>query len=58
MKTPSTPNNSHYHLNLQCIRAAVPNFLPSELVVPEDVLPHLTDEHKGFVFGILGILIP
>ena len=58
MKTPSTPSNSHYHLNLQCIRAAAPSFMPSELVIPEDVLANLTDVHKGYVFGMLGIQVP
>lgn len=58
MKTLSTPNNSHYHINLNCIRAAAPSFLPSELVVPDDVLAYLTDVHKGFIFGMLGIRIP
>ena len=26
MKTPSTPSNCHYHVNLNCIRAAAPHF--------------------------------
>jgi len=56
MKT-SIPSNSHYHVNLNCIRATAPWFLPSELVVPEDVLTCLTDIHKGFVYGMLGIQI-
>ena len=54
-KTPSVPSNSHYHVSLHCIRAAEPSFLPSELIIPEDVLEHLTDIHRGFLYASLGI---
>ena len=53
-RTPSVPSNAHYHVSMQCIRAAEPMFMPQEMVVPEDVYEHLTDVHKGFLFASLG----
>ena len=48
-------SNSQYHVSLHCITAAEPSFLPSELIIPEDVLGHLTDIHRGFLYASLGI---
>ena len=56
-KTPSVPSNSHYHVSMQCIRAAEPMFMPQQMVVPEDVYEHLTDVHKGFLFASFGLKI-
>ena len=49
----TVPSNSHYHVSMQCIRAAEPMFMPQQLVVPEDVNKHLTEVHKGFLFASL-----
>ena len=57
LKTPSVPSNSHCHVSMQCNRAAEPMFMPQELVVPDDVLEHLTDVHRGFLFASLGLKI-
>ena len=56
-KTPSVPSNSHYHVNMQCIRAAEPMFMPQQLVVPDDAHEHLTNVKKGFLFASLGLKI-
>ena len=55
IKTPSAASNSHYHVNLHCIRAADPAFNPVALVIPDDVCTYLQDIHKGFLYGTLGI---
>ena len=48
MKTPST-------VSLYCTRAAEPNFMPAQLIVPDDVRLYLSDSHKLFVYSMLGI---
>ena len=57
IKTPSTPSNSHYHVNLHCIRAAEPTFMPGGLVVPDEVRSCLSDSHRHFIYSMLGIYI-
>ena len=54
-KTPSTPSNSHYHVSMHCIRAADLNFSAHELEIPDEVLECLSDLHKGFLYGSLGL---
>ena len=56
-KTPSVPSNSHYHVSMQCIRAAEPMFMPQQLVIPDDVREQLTDVHRGFLFASFGLKI-
>ena len=54
-KSPSAASNSHYHVNLHCIRAADPAFNPVALVIPDDVRTYLQDIHRGFLYATLGI---
>ena len=56
--TPRSEQAAHYHLNLQCIKAVEPGFVPQSLTIPPDVLPRLTAVHKEFlrlVFQISGL---
>ena len=55
MKTPSTPSNSHYHINLICVSAAEPHFCPKQLIVPDDVREQLSVGHISFLFTMLGL---
>ena len=45
----------HYHLNLACIRAVAPQFVPSSLVIPSDVRPKLTQTHQEYLRLVFGL---
>ena len=49
VKTPKTPSNAHYHLRVECLRAADPQFSPRCLVVPEDVKDQLSAQHNALL---------
>jgi len=44
--TPNKEQPSHYHINLLCIQAASPSFVPSNIFIPPDVIPKLSTIHK------------
>ena len=48
---------AHYHLNLACIRAVAPQFVPSSLVtcIPSDVRPKLTQTHQEYLRLVFGL---
>ena len=57
MRTPSSPSNSHYHVNWSCICAADSMFTADKLLVPTEVHNLLLPEHKQFLFTMLGLQI-
>ena len=48
LRTPNKEQPSHYHINLLCIRAASPSFVPSSIFIPPDVMPKLSAVHKEY----------
>ena len=48
LRTPNKEQPSHYHINLPCIRAASPSFVPSSIFIPPDVMPKLSAVHKEY----------
>ena len=46
MKVPKTPSNAHYHLSMECLLAADPEFSPHDLELPADVKERLSMQHK------------
>ena len=58
LTTPFNPSNSHYHLELGCVRAADNTFVPSSLVVPGSVMFQMTQVHKERIMAKLGLHIP
>ena len=46
---PSRETNSHYCARVVCIQFTFPTFIPSSLVVPEEVRAKLTDVHKDYL---------
>jgi hypothetical protein len=46
----------HYHLNLACVQAVCPTFVPSTLVIPSDVRKKLTPTRVAS-FGDIGLQI-
>ena len=53
--TPRKEQPAHYHLNLACIRAVAPQFVPSSLVIPSDVRPKLTQTHQEYLRLVFGL---
>ena len=56
--SPRAEQNVHYHLNIQCVRAVEPMFVPQSLKVPSDIVPLLTTVHQEFlrlVFQVPGL---
>jgi len=46
IRVPSNPSNAHYHLRMECLKAADPGFNPLNMVLPHDVKVKLSAEHK------------
>jgi len=58
-RTPSKEQPSYYHINLRCIQSSAPEFVPSSLCIPPDVLSKLTLVHKEclrLVFNIAFVM--
>ena len=56
--TPRSEQDLHYHLNLGCVKAVEPTFVPQSLKIPADILLRLTVVHTEFlrlVFAIPGL---
>ena len=53
--TPHKEQPAHYHLNLACIQAVAPQFVPSSLVVPSDIRPKLTQTHLEYLKLVFGL---
>lgn len=56
-KTPTSPSNSHYHANMNCLLATDPTFLPQNVCIPPDVLHSLSDAHKQHLQTSLGLYV-
>ena len=54
LTTPWKPSNAHYHLHLECIRAADSSFIPSMINIPGSVS---AEAHKSLLFCKLGLLV-
>lgn len=55
--TPRREQPAHYHLNILCIQAAAPEFVPASLLVPADVIPKLKQTHKEYLRLIFGLIL-
>ena len=53
--TPQKEQPAHYHLNLSCIGAVAPTFVPSSLFVPPDVKPKLNVVHKEYLHLVFNL---
>ena len=50
-------SNVHYHANVECPKVRVTNFVPSAVLVPDDLKPKLLEAHKDFLFQTFNITI-
>lgn len=50
LRTPQKEQPAHYHLNLACVRAAPPDFVPASLLVPYNILPTLSTIHRDYLW--------
>ena len=48
----SSLSNVHYHANVECPKVWFANFVPSAILVPDDLKPKLLEVHKVFLFQI------
>ena len=55
--TPQKEQLAHYHLNLSCIRAVAPTFVPSSLIVPPDIGSKLNVVHKEYLYLIFNVTV-
>ena len=55
VKVTTTPKNSHYHLNMECLTKADASFKPQCLVLPDDLKGKLLNEHKSYLSDKFGI---
>ena len=55
LRTPRKEQAAHYHINLCCIQAVCPNFAPSTLSIPPDLVPKLGTVHKEYLRLIFGL---
>ena len=51
--TPTRESDAHYHLQVACIQAAEPSFVPYSLVIPDGLL--LTECHKDYITKEFGL---
>ena len=54
---PSKETNSHYCARMACIQFSFPTFVPTSLVVPEDVSSRLHTVHKNYLSKEFGLLL-
>ena len=45
----SNSQNVHFHLSVSCVLARCNNFVPANVVIPNDFLPYLSNEHKEII---------
>ena len=50
-------SNVHYHANVECPKVRFANFVPSAVLVPDDLKPKLLQVHKDFLFRTFNITI-
>ena len=55
--TPKRPTIYHYHCTADCIKAAEPNFIPSSIHIPQDILPQLHAAHIDHLMNNFKITI-
>ena len=55
LKTPVRDQAAHYHLNVSCVKAASPCFIPAKLVIPSDILSSLSATHKEYLRLMFGV---
>ena len=53
----SNASNAHYHLRMECLKAADPGFNPLNMVLPHDVKVKLSAEHKQLLSSNFGFLV-
>ena len=56
LRTPAKEQPSHYRINIRCIQASAPEFVPSSLCVPPEVLAKLTFVHKEYLRLVFNII--
>ena len=55
LKTPVREQAAHYHLNVSCVKAVSPCFIPAQLVIPSDILSSLSATHKEYLRLMFGV---
>lgn len=55
LQTPVREQAVHYHLKLACVKATCPDFVPSSLVIPPDMLKKLTMTHMEYLRLVFGL---
>ena len=53
----SSLSNVHYHANMECLKVRFANFVPSAVLVPNDLKHKLLEEHKVFLLQTFNITI-
>ena len=49
VRVPKTASNAHYHLRMECLKAADPGFNSRCMSIPEDVKDKLSPQHEAFL---------
>ena len=57
LRIPQREQPAHYHLNLSCIRAVSPGFVPASLVVPDDIRQTLNTVHTEYLRLVFGVTL-
>ena len=52
-----TPENVHFHLNIQCIQYRYPLFIPCTLVFPPEFIQHFDEQQKFILSNNFGITL-
>ena len=55
LQSPQREQPVHYHFKLTCIHAVTPDFVPSSLTIPPDILPRLNITHKEYLRLMFGL---
>lgn len=55
LQTPVREQAVHYHVKLTCVKAACPDFVPSSLVIPPDMLKKLSMTHLEYLRLVFGL---
>ena len=50
--TPQKETAAHYHVRIDCVKAADPNFVPMSLHIPSDIYSQLNPVHREYLSGV------
>ena len=50
--TPQKKTAAHYHVHIDCVKAADPNFVPMSLHIPSDIYSQLNPVHREYLSGV------